>query len=342
MLLFSIGNVFLKVFSNVLSLSNVYLRNEALSRKAALLYVISPASIFFSAFYTESIFCFFTFLGYYFLYKDEFYSIKNIVFATISFGLSGFVRSNGNFYILLIGYQLLHRLIEFVKKEITISLKIKECTKIIGIGILILISMNIPYFLVMRNPYETYCINFQVYELAEKPVFCQNLLPNAYTYIQDKFWDVGFLTSWQMNKIFFVIWGIPMLGLMLIILLKYYRKNFVNMILLGLPEAFRKDTVTDYDVFYSSKNIPTILLTTIMFIINTFFAHINVSSRLNSSNPIIYWYGAYSMSVASKTLEGKDTGNSLFLSFKNHWIIYYFVFYVITGCIVFTNFYLFV
>jgi len=280
-------------------------------------------------------------MGYYFLYRDESYSIKNIIYATISFGLSGFIRSNGNFYILLIGYQLLHRLVEFVKKDISLSLKLNECVRIIGIGIIILFSMNIPYFIVMKHPYEIYCTNFQKYDFAENPSFCQSLIPNAYTYIQDKFWDVGFLTSWQVRKTFFVIWGIPMLILMLIILLKYYRKNFVNSILLGLPEAFKKEASAENDVFYSNKNIPTILLTTVMFIINTFFAHINVSSRLNSSNPIIYWYGAYSMSViTNKTLKGKDS--SLNLSFKNHWILYYFIFYVITGCIVFTNFYLFV
>ena len=195
----------------------------------------------------------------------------------------------------------------------------------------------------MRKPYLNYCANFVEYPLAVRPSFCQSMIPNAYTYIQDKFWDVGFLTSWQPRKAFFVIWGIPMLVLMFVLLTKYYRRNLLNTILLGIPSSIKSgDPINDLenDAFYSSKNVPTIILTTIMFVVNTFFAHINVSSRINSSNPIIYWYAAYSMSVIEDQKNKEKSSDRL--SFKNHWIIYYFIFYIVTGCTVFTNFYLFV
>ena len=324
-------------------MSQVYLKNEKLAQKAALLFIISPASIFFSAFYTESLFCFFTFLGYYFLYKDEPFTYKNLSLATLFFCLSGFIRSNGNFYILLIGYRLLHRLIESaLKSDFSLNKKVFEGFKIIAIGIVILILMNIPYVVVMRMPWKTYCKDFIEYPGAEKPSFCNSMIPNAYTYIQDKFWDVGFMTSWQPRKAFFVIWGIPMLVLMGVMLGKYYKRNFLNTVLLGIPGALTKRGAgekNENDAFYMSKNIPSIILTTIMFVVNTFFAHINVSSRINSSNPLVYWYAAYALSVV-KGIKGE--GETMKWSCKNHLILYYFIFYMVTGCAVFTNFYLFV
>jgi Predicted integral membrane protein len=322
-------------------LSQVYLKDEQLARKTALLYILSPASIFFSAFYTETFFCLFTLLGYYLLYKGDSLSYKNIILSSLAFAISGFIRSNGFFYLAIVGYQLLHKWLKLLNDDSqSFKTKLFKTNLIFAVGGFIVIIMVLPYFLVMKKPYETYCIFLKENELISKPSFCQNKLPNPYSYIQDKFWDVGFLTSWVPRKAFFVIWGLPMLILMLIILVKYLSKNFKNTVLLGIPRVLGYgSSEIEKDAFYMSKNIPTIIFTGVMFIVNAFFAHVNVSSRINSANPIIYWYAAYAMSRVRDDSKQSEENN---FSWKNHWILYYFIFYVVVGCTVFTNFYLFV
>ncbi len=95
------------------------------------------------------------------------------------------------------------------------------------------------------------------------------------------------------------------------------------------------------DVFYSDRNVPTILLTTITAGINITLAHLFPSSRLNATNPMVYWYAAYALSVKRNKVAEKGKERSA-LCFGSSWILYYFITYFMFGCIIFSNFNLFV
>ena len=93
--------LFVKSSIILFKLGKEVLRNEALAYRAAILFCINPASIFFTAPYSESLFSFLTFNA---LFINE---TRSTTLAAVPFGLASAARSNG---LVNIGYILYHKL----------------------------------------------------------------------------------------------------------------------------------------------------------------------------------------------------------------------------------------
>lgn len=161
-------------------MSLVFLENEELSKRAALFYLLSPAGIFYSAFYVEPLFGFFTLLGLWILYDEQRGSFHyRCLYTAVLFFLASLVRSNGNLYTIVIGYEILKKIMyNYRVKENWI----RENLKLIVLGIFVALIINAAYFLVMRIPYLNYCENILKDKdpLLKKAEFCSIFPPNAY------------------------------------------------------------------------------------------------------------------------------------------------------------------
>lgn len=81
----------------------------------SLIFISSPANIFFTSLYTESLFALFTFTGIWFLIQDQellkrgkpewkIPRIKHLILASLMFALGASTRSNGIIFVGLMGY----------------------------------------------------------------------------------------------------------------------------------------------------------------------------------------------------------------------------------------------
>ena len=318
------------------------MNNENLAWKSSIFYCISPASIFLSAIYSESLFHLLTFLGLYSLYKHKHengnLSVFSILQASVFFNLATLTRSTGMLYIIFIGYVLLQDLIFYcTQPKLTLCKRLEKSIRNIILGIISLMIIILAYVLVMYHPYKIYCSN-EDNSIQEKPEWCNWKIPNAYTYIQLHFWEVKWFSSYRLSNIFNIYWGSHMLILFAIFIYKYVKENGLNTITIGIYNSIRSSKLSKKDAFYSEKNVPMILFSIFNFVINSCYAYIQCSTRILSAIPMIYWFAAYYTSengIKHKVNEENKIG------FRRHWIVYYFIYFLISGCVLFSNFYLF-
>lgn len=315
------------VFNNILFvftaliLFNLTLRlynNVELSYNSAVLFCFNPASIFFSAPYSESLFAFTTFYGMYLV------SCKNIWKSSIFFGLSVLNRSNG---LLNAGY-LLHSLAQIAvrKKKILFSY-------IVGVIFVFVCFCSFQVY-----GYYKFCtirkhsFDFKVvdYAVASKlimpgnhtvPPWCGVRLP--YSYVQEKYWEnIGFLNYFQFKQIPNFLLASPCIFLLLKCGLAYFYQN--NIIYLGLRSP-------------DKPNFAYIVHSMFLTIFCLFCIHVQVTTRmLASSSPVFYWACAsyFNFPLHFKRITLKYILNDL----KCKIVVSYFCLYFIVGTALFVNF----
>ncbi|KAL3226534.1 hypothetical protein MRX96_024874 [Rhipicephalus microplus] len=170
--------------------------------EAVLLFCFNPASIFFSACYSESVFAAISFLGMLLLEQNR----PNL--ATFFFCLGGLVRSNG---FLSAGFLLYSGLV----------CGLTPVRSVFRASFCIL-----PFLLFQCYAWSLFCIpdysqrfSPAVLNQAAESGFrlagrnaskwCSNLLPFSYGYIQSHYWDVGFLMYYRLKQMPNFILALP-------------------------------------------------------------------------------------------------------------------------------------
>ncbi|XP_012529446.1 GPI mannosyltransferase 2 isoform X2 [Monomorium pharaonis] len=349
-------------------------QNTVTSYKAAILYCINPASIFFSAIYSESMFAYLTF--YTMLGSIE--GISNIYFPL---ALSTLVRSNG---IVNIGFPIYFEL----KKALCNSERLKKQQKHNVLSILwhilkliklktyftilsILIISLFPFILLQIYNYMKFCTStfdktllpVDILQYATEnnlilpgrtdSIWCNASVPLAYSYVQKTYWNVGFFRYYQLKQIPNFILALPILYIMLQCIKEFACEYSDELYLL---EFFCSKTKSKSNI--KVKKYP---LNMFVFIIQglfltmfcLFFVHIQVSTRLlASATPLIYWYCALIMSHKCADhidlhYERNENMYSkwkvFFLSQKHYtlqdkFVLFYFLGYTLVGCLMFSNF----
>ncbi|KAF3422738.1 LOW QUALITY PROTEIN: hypothetical protein E2986_05855 [Frieseomelitta varia] len=224
-------------------LSKTVLKTTNVAYKAAILYCINPATIFFSAAYSESLFAYLTMLR----------SIKLDPYVSFPISLSILTRSNG---VINIGFPIYYQLqklsYDYSKKHANFSLK-------------------------------TFCqFMFKASTLKILPgnsyvEWCHLKIPMAYSYIQKKYWNLGFLNYYEIKQIPNFILAFPILYIMMKCIKEFFFEHKKYFYTLG----FIKNT--EDNVQTERKKYPIEML---VFVIH-------VSTRLiSSASPLIYWYCA--------------------------------------------------
>uniref|UniRef100_T1J1J6 GPI mannosyltransferase 2 n=1 Tax=Strigamia maritima TaxID=126957 RepID=T1J1J6_STRMM len=215
-------------------LSRCVLKDENLAFRAALLYCMNPASVFFSAIYTESLFACCVFAGM------LFYEKKMIFASSICFALSGATRSNG---IINCGFPIYHVLHEIFKSTQFKRAKINYLTISNLFKLVIhLCIIVIPFFAHQVYTYKLFCNNLELpipHKVREyafqndlvlpssdtSPSWCHHVVPSSYNAIQDKYWNVGFLRYYQWKQIPNFLLAAPITIILIATSIRYCARN---------------------------------------------------------------------------------------------------------------------
>lgn len=155
---------------------------------AACIHIVSPAGLFLSAPYAESVFSFFNFTGFY-LYIRSRNELSNlgriqssllVLAAGLSFGIATMIRSNGLLSGLLFLFELTREALK-VRRISDLTSKALRLSALFGGGLLMAACALVPQLVA----YFTYCVNVDV---SFRRQWCSRLIPSIYTWVQSYYW----------------------------------------------------------------------------------------------------------------------------------------------------------
>jgi len=304
-------------------LSRKVLRDEYLAYKSALFFCLNPASVFFSAAYSESLHAAVSF-GL-MLKVERGFSFKMALLLAASTAS----RSNGLLNMGFVAYKGL----KIVAKELAIHVRLVELGKaemsttvanIIGDGVVptafSLIAGIVPFVLFQWHGFTQFCgltnvasslelgddvVNYahdKGYKLpwAEPSDWCHaSILPTSYNYVQSTYWNVGFLRYYQLKQLPQFILAAPILYLVLTQSRRFYAHHKFYCVRLGLTH-FGMDPnfrAPSFDAF-AARGLPRDCLVYVghacaLAVFCLLCVHVQVATRIIcSSCPVVYWWAA--------------------------------------------------
>ncbi|CAF0926575.1 unnamed protein product [Adineta steineri] len=295
---------------------------------SAILYMINPATIFFLAPYTETLFLFSQLLGHYYLKSNSIFK------SCLCFGFGSTIRSNG---IISFGFIIYHYL---KKKKLPPIYSIILCVS--------------PFFLTQYYQYREYCfekdlpIELKTYGFDNNlsmPLtnfsseWCLKRIPLSYQYVQKTYWNVGFLKYYTIKQIPNFLLALPVFLLI---------GNFVKSWFLSIRKDLWK---RKFNYLFLNKNdekqtiwfitkdfFPHIIYMLFLSLFALFVMHIQVATRfLFSSGPFLYFICADRI----KQYEIRNGNLRKIFSYlfnKQTFLFYYFIIYILVGICLFSNF----
>lgn len=243
-------------------LSRRVIVSDIISFKAAQLYCVNPASIFFSAPYSETTFALLTFSG---LLSLE---ANNLTGCAVLFGASSLARSNGLINCAFIWYKIVK---DFLKDMLCIvkspqksllgnivSMSVAVFSAIFKIVATTFFSW-LPFLLYQFYSYKVFCnplasykdlpahvLNYgnnQKYKMPHAGLspWCHQSVPISYSYVQSTHWDVGFLNYYELKQIPNFVLALPMICLSACAVVNYIAWNPMYFLCLGLYDTMDRN-----------------------------------------------------------------------------------------------------
>ncbi|KAH8722250.1 GPI mannosyltransferase 2 [Ilyonectria robusta] len=257
---------------------------------ASVIHILSPAGLFLSAPYAESPFSCLSFVGnllFALSFKSSPDSLRRnaaVIGAGIVFGLSNTFRSNGLFSGLLFAVEVVQCLLAFIDAP-SFSKVLRFVAPILG-GLLVATGAIVPQVIAWMR----YCGGNS--PEAELRPWCSRLIPSIYTFVQEEYWNVGFLKYWTPNQIPMFLLAGPMLTILLKSGTDTLREPSRGLRRMG------SGTTEQYRIF-----VRTLAATqTILAVLAITNYHVQIISRLSSGYPVWYWW------VASCMMDKKRQG----------------------------------
>lgn len=287
-------------------LSNLVLKDRRAADVSVVLFCINPATIFFSACYSECLFSFLTFMGMWHLEKN------NNVIASFLFGFSSITRSNGTVsscFVLHAEIKCLHSKLQ-VLHDMPFE-KIRFFIQWIIILFIKLLICLIPFVMFQFYTCLLYCLPQSIniswphsiieygaqknYTLpGENPgEWCNHNIPFSYSYIQSEYWNVGLLQYYELKQIPNFILCFPMVYIMISTAILYYQENKNHCHSLGFITYKKKSR----EFFDNEDCFVYLVHSSALTVICFLCIHVQVITRLlASSSPILYWVAARTIS----------------------------------------------
>ncbi|XP_041069305.1 palmitoyltransferase ZDHHC18-A [Carcharodon carcharias] len=314
-------NMLIFVLSAVLlyQLGVVVLQDRRLASLSSLLFCLTPANVFMSAAYSESMFVLLVFSGMLHLEKGR------PLISCILFSLSTAVRSNGIVNAGFLFYSQLRHCSLYVRHKLKVTEKdsykswfnlVLRSVLLVATGI---VMIMLPFVLFQCYGYLMFCkstVNPALdipqpllqlardkgYRVPDKdsmlPSWCHHRYPIIYTYIQDTYWNVGFLRYYQLCQLPNFLLAFPVVALGVWAVWQYVCADPWYCIQLGLGcRKLKEETEEDskpLSSFYRHRLFVYIVHMTVLLAFGICFMHIQVVTRfLASSSPILYWFTAH-------------------------------------------------
>ncbi|CEI92548.1 hypothetical protein RMCBS344292_06803 [Rhizopus microsporus] len=274
-------------------------RNPKLAFASSIAFCLSPPSMFMSSFYTESLFALLGFLGMRFVAR------KKYMYAASIWAIASGTRSNGILYCGFFFYDLVW--IRLLKHK-------NVYTGLIRSILYSLITCS-GFILFQYFGYKQFCA-------LDRP-WCNNKLPLLYSFVQKEYWDVGFLSYYQVKQIPNFLLAAPITLISIYGLLSYIRFDWKRFVFLKTQEN------KDDDSFYSNRLLVYMYLWIFMLFYVLTSMHVQVIIRFFTSLPPFYWFVGHVWINGFEKKVNERTANV---------ILGYFVLYGLTGVILFANF----
>ncbi|BFG04789.1 GPI mannosyltransferase 2 [Drosophila madeirensis] len=302
--------VFCKAANVLYTLTQRTFNDHNKSWNAALIFCFNPATIFFSAAYSETFFAFASFS----LMLECMRSDKEFRTLRLGAALTGCLlcRSNG---LITLGFPLY-----FVARHILLSTSsVQRCWQLFKVSLAMLVALGILhtyYFYI----YRLYCLpdvkeqhaqhildyakerNYLISGQASAgSPWCGYTLPFPYTYVQSHYWDVGFLRYYKWKQLPNFVLALPML-----LFMHWHCYNYLRRL---VASTWSKLNQAEYKgILKEHIALPFVLHAAVLTLVCTLYVHIQVSTRLlASATPVFYWFAAdhmpstFQLSFRSKT-----------------------------------------
>lgn len=261
------------------------LQDENVAYLTCFLFCINPASVFFSAPYSEALFSYISFSA---MLNEGMWQKYFLI------SISSIIRSNG---VVNVGFPLY----EMLKKFFASPKNFLNIISLIFNSIVMFVSTLFLFFLYQMFSYIRFCVNheeqydseilktaiFKSYVLAGHGVsgMCEKSHVIPYFYIQKTYWNVGFMEYFQYKQFPNFLLAFPIVYFVIVESFKYYKRNIDSTLTLGFTryhQASKASSIFEYVVHLS-----------FLLVICLFFVHIQVTTRLLcSSSPALYWLAA--------------------------------------------------
>lgn len=174
----------------------------------ALLFCLSPANVFLAAGYSEALFALLTFSAMGQLERGRSWT------SGLLFALATGVRSNG---LVNIGF-LVYSQCQGLLSSLLVLNPLRQLLKLMGSVFFSVLMLSLPFALFQYYAYTQFCLSGSAhpipkpllqlavdkgYRIVEgnEPPWCSWELPLIYSYIQDIYWNVGFLRYYELKQV---------------------------------------------------------------------------------------------------------------------------------------------
>ncbi|KAL4871654.1 hypothetical protein BDV12DRAFT_17808 [Aspergillus spectabilis] len=244
---------------------------------SAALHIISPAGAFLSAPYGEPLFSFLNITGFY-IYSSSRIDLNTgrrslshvkLLLSGCFFAAATFIRSNGILSGILLAYDALKLSYDIISRRPFIASSIR--LGFVGLTACIAaLGLVVPQYLA----YTAYCTN----ESTSRP-WCQSLVPSIYGWVQDHYWDVGFLRYWKVSNGPLFLLAAPMLVIL-------FLSSFWA---IGADVPLLPNNGSPASSLLMQLAITQFVLTAMAL---TSY-HVQIINRISSGYPLWYWFLAW-------------------------------------------------
>ncbi|RAR02547.1 glycosyltransferase family 76 protein [Stemphylium lycopersici] len=308
-------------------------RRQAIPFIAAVLHILTPASLFMCAPYAEAVFSLLNFTGMllyaqskavagttkFFLYEDA-----QKIGAGLFFAAATLMRSNG----LLSGTILLYDVVGHLSSLLSTRWSMHDVRRIFvtcSAGSLIALAFIGPQYLA----YAEFCDRES--DTGVRP-WCEERLPSIYSWVQSHYWNVGLFRYWTGPNLPLFILAAPMSWLMFASSVTVLR-SCVQRPLHGHSVRPTNRAAGPEDGTSAICNLPELALPQLLLAITAVFSfHVQIVNRIASGYPI--WY----MVVAAWVADSPRTSSTKGPLRKAQWPVRGIVLYSLVQGMLFANF----
>ncbi|NXX75735.1 PIGV mannosyltransferase, partial [Urocolius indicus] len=277
---------------------------------AALLFSVSPAGVFLAAAYSESMFSCLAFSAMWLLEKGQSW-LSGLLFA-----LATGARANGLVNAGFFLYSGARRLALLLQEGSGAARGVwRQLLGLMASAALPCAGVALPFAVFQYYAYMRFCGSgwgpeqpvpssllqlaldkgYRVAAMDEvKPPWCSQPFPLVYTYVQDSYWNVGFLRYFELKQIPNFLLALPVTLLSSWAAWTYVVADPRHCLTLGLERRKSEEESKPRAGFCCPAAFVYVVHATVLLVFGFLCMHVQVLTRfLGSSSPVLYWFSAH-------------------------------------------------